>query len=325
MAFLVWLNRIVLATRGNFRERRCGRFLALGLATVAVLAATGAFAAPSYAQAVPPLGASALIQPPPAFAGPPVRVWGGELVDLSHGILLWSQDADVPRPMGSITKVMTALVVLRAGGLGREITVTKAAVRYAQKDGASSAGLIAGDVLTTRQLLEAMLLPSGCDAAYLLANAYGPGVPAFIAKMNATARRLGMLHTNFTSPDGLPYPTETSTYSTPADLLILGAAAMKSAVFRSVVDQRNYIMKKGRGHAAHWWGNDNELIGYYPGAVGIKTGYTDDAGHCLLFEAVRGGRTLLGVVLGSPPTAPSAGAQDAARLLNWGFTLKQSP
>ena len=84
--------------------------------------------------------------------------------------------------MGSITKVMTALVVLQAGDLGREITVTKAAVRYAQRDGASSAGLIAGDVLTARQLLEAMLLPSGCDAAYLLANAYGPGVPAFIGE-----------------------------------------------------------------------------------------------------------------------------------------------
>ena len=77
--------------------------------------------------------------------------------------------------------------MLGAGGLDREITVTKAAVRYATKDGASSAGLIAGDVLTTRQLLEAMLLPSGCDAAYLLANAYGPGVPAFIAKVAARA------------------------------------------------------------------------------------------------------------------------------------------
>jgi D-alanyl-D-alanine carboxypeptidase (penicillin-binding protein 5/6) len=142
--------------------------------------------------------------------------------------------------------------------------------------------------------------------------------------MTATARRLGMLHTHFTSPDGLPYPTETSTYSTPADLLILGAAAMRSAVFRSIVDQRFYSLQKGQGHAAHWWGNDNELIGSYPGAVGIKTGYTDDAGHCLLFEAVRGGRTLIGVVLGSPATGPAAGAQDAARVLNWGFALKRA-
>ena len=91
--------------------------------------------------------------------------------------------------MGSITKVMTALLVIRAGDLGREIKVTRGAIRYVHKRGASSAGLIAGDVLTARQLLEAMLLPSGCDAAYLLATSYGPGRNAFIAKMNAAARR----------------------------------------------------------------------------------------------------------------------------------------
>ena len=110
-----------------------------------------------------------------------------------------------------------------------------------------------------------------------------------------------------------------------ADLLTLGTAAMKSAVFRSIVDLRTYDMTKGQGHAAHWWGNSNDLIGRYPGAVGIKTGYTVSAAHCLLFEAVRGGRPLLGVVLASPPAGPAAGAQDAARILNWAFTLKQSP
>ena len=320
MAFLVWLNRIVLATRGNFRERRCGRFLALGLATVAVLAATGAFAAPSYAQAVPPLGASALIQPPPAFAGPPVRVWGGELVDLSHGILLWSQDADVPRPMGSITKVMTALVVLRAGGLGREITVTKAAVRYAQKDGASSAGLIAGDVLTTRQLLEAMLLPSGCDAAYLLANAYGPGVPAFIAKMNATAKALNLTSTHFSWFDGMPYPTEYSTYSTPTDLIRLGVAAMRNSVFRSIVGQRRYDLTATPLHHSYLWDTTNVLIGSYRGAVGIKTGDTTAAGNCLLFGAVRGRGTLIGVVLHARPTSdPGSAITAGAQVLNWGY------
>ena len=101
--------------------------------------------------------------------------------------------------MGSIAKVMTALVVLRAGGLDDRIEVTRAAIRYVRKDGASSAGLIAGDILTVRQLLEALLLPSGCDAAYLLASAYGPGRAAFIAEMNATAAAIGMTATYFTS------------------------------------------------------------------------------------------------------------------------------
>jgi serine-type D-Ala-D-Ala carboxypeptidase (penicillin-binding protein 5/6) len=135
---------------------------------------------------------------------------------------------------------------------------------------------------------------------------------------------MGMTHTHFTSPDGLPYPTETSTYSTPSDLLTLGLAAIRFPVFRSIVDQQFYNLPKGPGHHQYWWDNTNDLIGSYQGAVGIKTGYTDDAGHCLLFEAVRNGRELIGVVLDSPPTGTAAGAQDAARMLNWGFGLRQA-
>jgi D-alanyl-D-alanine carboxypeptidase (penicillin-binding protein 5/6) len=260
-------------------------------------------------------------------AGAPrgVKAGSGVLADAVTGQVLWARMAGAERPIASITKVMTAYLVIQAGSLDQKIVIPKAVLNYVWKYGATSDGLHPGEVLAPRELLYGLMLESGADAAYALAMAYGPGMSAFIAKMNATARQLGMLHTHFTSPDGLPYPTETSTYSTPADLLILGAAAMKSAVFRSIVDQRFYSLKKGQGHAAHWWGNSNELIGSYPGAVGIKTGFTDDAGHCLLFEAVRGGRALIGVVLGSPPTGPGAGAQDAARILNWGFALKQSP
>jgi D-alanyl-D-alanine carboxypeptidase (penicillin-binding protein 5/6) len=142
--------------------------------------------------------------------------------------------------------------------------------------------------------------------------------------MNATAARMGMTQTHFTSPDGLPYPTETSAYSTPSDLLTLGLAAMRYPVFRSIVDQRFYQLRKGPGHHAYWWGNTNDLIGSYQGALGIKTGYTDDAGHCLLFEATRNGRTLIGAVLDSPATGPAAATQDAARMLNWGFGLRRA-
>jgi D-alanyl-D-alanine carboxypeptidase (penicillin-binding protein 5/6) len=236
--------------------------------------------------------------------------------------LLWSRDLDTERPIGSITKVMTALVVIQAGGLNRYIRIPKAVLAYVAKYQGESAGLHPGDALTAEQLLEALLLQSGCDAAYVLAVTYGPGMPAFLAKMNAMAHQLGMLHTHFTSPDGLPYPTEFSTYSTPADLLTLGLAAMKSPVFRSIVSQRFYQLPKSRSHHAYWWGNTNSLIGTYQGADGIKTGYTDAAKHCLLFEAVRQGRTLIGAVLGSPPTGPDSAAQAAATLLNWGFGLK---
>ena len=226
--------------------------------------------------------------------------------------------------MASVTKVMTALLVLDRGDLGREIKVPKAAVTYAWKYGGETAALRPRDVLTARELLEALLLPSGADAAYTLANAYGPGLHAFLARMNATAAQLGMAHTHFTSPDGLPYPTETSTYSTPADLLRLGLAAMRYPAFRSIVDRSFYHLAKGPGHHGYWWDNTDALIGSYRGAAGIKDGYTDDAGHCLLFEAVRNGRVLIGVVLHSPATGPAAGAQAAARMLNWGFSLPRS-
>ena len=270
---------------------------------------------------------------PVVAAGPRIVVTGAPrgvkakaaiLADATTGQLLWSSGGGTERPIASITKVMTALVVIRAGNLSRPIKVPKSVIAYVVKYGANSAGLVPGQVLTAGELLQALLLVSACDAAYVLATAYGPGLPAFIAKMNATAAQLGLTHTHFTSPDGLPYPTETSTYSTPAELLKLGQLAMQSAAFRSIVGERFYNLEKGGGHGHYWWNNSNELIGYYPGAIGIKTGFTDAAGHCLLFEVVRGGRTLIGVVLGSPPTGPGAGAQDAAKILNWGFSLKQT-
>jgi serine-type D-Ala-D-Ala carboxypeptidase (penicillin-binding protein 5/6) len=259
-------------------------------------------------------------------AGAPsgVRARGGLLANAATGGLLWSRDPDTERPIGSITKVMTALVVIRAGSLDRPIQVPGAVIPYVGKYQADSAGLHPGDILTTAQLLEALLLPSGCDAAYTLATAYGPGIPAFLAKMNATAQQLGMTHTHFTSPDGLPYPTEYSTFSTPADLVTLGLAAMKQPVFRSIVGQRIYQIPKGPGHHHYWWENTNDLIGSYPGADGIKTGYTTAALHCLLFEASRGGLTLIGDVLGSPATGPTSGADAAAKVLNWAFSLRRA-
>jgi serine-type D-Ala-D-Ala carboxypeptidase (penicillin-binding protein 5/6) len=270
---------------------------------------------------------------PAAPAGPHIVVVGaprgvkakaGILADAATGQVLWAKAGYAIRPIASITKVMTALVVIRAGNLDRKIKIPKSVLNYVAKYGANGAGLVPGQVLTADEILHALLLVSAADAAYTLAVTYGPGMDAFIAKMNATAHELGLTRTRFTSPDGLPYPTANSTYSTPAEMLKLGEVAMRFPAFRSIVDERFFSMKKGPGHGSYWWGNSNELIGWYRGAIGIKTGFTVVAGHCLLFEAVRGGRSLIGVVLGSPLTGPGAGAQDAARILNWGFSLKRS-
>jgi serine-type D-Ala-D-Ala carboxypeptidase (penicillin-binding protein 5/6) len=282
--------------------------------------ATPARPRPSATPTPPRPAASPAIQVTGAPGG--VNAKGAVLADAATGQVLWGRDIGTERPMASVTKVMTALLVLEGGNLGQQIRVPKAAMDYAWKNGGESAGLHPGDHLTAQQLLAALLLPSGADAAYTLASTYGPGLNAFVARMNATAIQMGMTHTHFTSPDGLPYPTETATYSTPSDLLTLGLAAMRYPVFRSIVDLRFYHLPKGHGHHEYWWDNTDALIGSYQGAVGIKTGYTDVARHCLLFEAVRNGRALIGVVLSSPATGVAASAQDAEKMLNWGFRLR---
>jgi serine-type D-Ala-D-Ala carboxypeptidase (penicillin-binding protein 5/6) len=301
---------------------RMSRPIAAAAVVLATVLTSGA-AAPATASAAAMPG-SASTAGRPAVSAPPkgVRARGADLANAKTGRRLWSRGLNTRRPMASITKVMTALVVIRAGHLGQRIRISRAVVAYAKKNSdASIAGLRAGDVLTTRQLLEGMLLPSGADAAFALARAYGPGWRAFVGEMNATAAQLGMSGTHYANFDGLPWPTEHSTYSTPRDLMILGDAAMRSATFRGIVRQRSYRIAAGSRHHRYRWQTTNLLLGSYPGAVGIKTGSTAAAGYCLLFEARRGGRTLIGVVLDSSTTNPNARFTDAARLLNWALGI----
>jgi serine-type D-Ala-D-Ala carboxypeptidase (penicillin-binding protein 5/6) len=254
-----------------------------------------------------------------------VRAPWAELADETTGANLWSRSSVSEHPMGSITKVMTAYVVIEAGHLNRVITVPSGIIGYDSAYDASTAGLVPGEKLTALQLLYALLLPSGCDAAYTLATAYGNGSRSkFIADMNATARKLGLTKSHFSDFSGLPDPGEYTTYSTARDLVSLGRDAMRLSVFRSIVGTRSYRVAAARDHRAHVWTNLNRLLGRYAGATGIKTGFTAAAGNCLLFAATRGRKELVGVVLDSSPADTSAGmgaaASDAAAMLNWGFS-----
>ncbi len=250
---------------------------------------------------------------------PDVQAPQAALADGNTGAIRWSREANTPVPIASITKVMTALVVLNSGDIDRTITVPQGIIDYDRKYGASTADLVPGEVLTARELLYALLLPSGCDAAYTLAEAYGPGRGEFIAKMNDTARQLGMAGTHFSDPSGLPDPTDYSTYSTPTDLVTLGLRAMSQPLFRDIVRQQSHHLPAAPGHRDHVWETTNLLLHDYPGTVGIKTGSTDAAGTCLLFEAVRLGQPLIGVVLHSSPDSDVAAQRDAEHMLNWGF------
>lgn len=267
-----------------------------------------------------PAAAAVTAEPAGAPAGPAnVLALGADLVDVRSGATLWSRAATTPRPIASITKVMTALVVLRDGHLDRKITVTRAAVRYVRQHDGTSAGLKAGDVLTARDLLNAMLLPSGCDAAFLLAAAYAPSQADFVAQMNARAAALHMYSTHFDNFDGLPMPTENADLSTPADLMLLAKAALARPLFAAIVAQKSRSLPATPQHKAYFWKNTNLLLGSYPGTIGVKTGTTNGAGDCLLFEATRGGRTLLGVVLHANGARVARRFIMASRILNWGF------
>jgi D-alanyl-D-alanine carboxypeptidase (penicillin-binding protein 5/6) len=297
-----------MRTRGRLTVRACGLLAVVTLAGTLVSAVAPARAAATVSTVSSPR------------AGPSgVGAWSAAVENAATGRLLWSRGLNTERPMASITKVMTAYLVIKAGHLDRKITIPATVTGYVRAHNASNAGLRPGDRLTARQLLYALLLPSGADAAYTLAKAYGPGLSRFVTRMNATARRLGMRRTHFSNFDGLPYPTSYSNYSTAANLLVLGRAAMRLPVFRSVVAKRSYRLAAGSGHHAYRWKNLNPLLGRYPGAIGIKPGYTGAAGQCLLFEATRHGHTVIGVTLHSPGSIRSVNPADATRILNWAF------
>jgi serine-type D-Ala-D-Ala carboxypeptidase (penicillin-binding protein 5/6) len=296
--------------------------VAAGMVAVMILAAgPAARAATSESAASQTSPASATGVGSAKAAGPVgVRAPWAELENEATGQDLWSRSSVTERPMGSITKVMTAYVVIEAGHLNQLITVPSGIIGYDGAYDASTAGLVPGEKLTALQLLYALLLPSGCDAAYTLATAHGHPA-AFIAQMNAMARKLRLSKTHFTDFSGLPDPTEYSTYSTARDLVSLGRDAMRLPLFAAIVATRTFRLAGNRDHRAYVWTNLNPLLGHFAGATGIKTGFTAVAGDCLLFAAERKGRELIGVVLGSSssPAGLGAAASDAATMLDWGF------
>jgi D-alanyl-D-alanine carboxypeptidase (penicillin-binding protein 5/6) len=304
-------------------SNRIGRLLTAAGIAVSLAGTTLALAGPAQAAAAPARTTALATHHvrPAATTAPSVSALYAEIEDAANGATIWSKSPNTEVPMGSITKVMTAMVVIETAGttgLSHLDTVPAGITAYDNMYDASTAGLVPGEQLTTLQLLYALLVPSGCDAAYTLAQAYGPGLSAFIAEMNTKAAALGLKHTHFTDFSGLPDPTETSTYSTASDLITLGRDAMQLPLFASIVKTSTYQVPAVAGnHPAFTWNNTNPILGVYPGTVGIKTGSTDAAGYCLLFEAVENNQSVIGVVLDDPSF--SVVATDSTTLLNYGF------
>lgn len=229
----------------------------------------------------------------------------------ADGTILWQRASDAVVPMASTTKVMTALVVLDQGNPTDAVTVSQSA---AEMDG-STAELAAGDVLSMEQLLYAMMLPSGNDAATALAEHYGGGdVGAFVALMNEKAAQLGMTSTHYSSPSGL---SDEDNYTTAIDYLKLVSAAMGHDLFRQVVATPEYsYYSTARGYDIAVYSTD-ELLYAYEGAIGIKTGFTDAAGYCFIGAAARDGVELYSVVLHSADEWSRF--SDTIALMDWGF------
>lgn len=290
----------------------------LGAVPVAASAATpSAHMAPARTVAVRPVAAQAAAQTTSAPSG--IAAKGAYLYDADQAKKLWGVATSTKRPIGSITKMMTAMIVLRAGNLRKTVTIKRSYVNRVRNNDASSAGLRVGDKVTVRALLNAMLLPSGCDAAYALGDIYGPGQTKFVAKMNKEAAALKMTSTHYLNADGLPTSTRREDRSTPHDLILLARYAMTSPTFKTIVARSSYSLARTSRHKAYTWTNTNLLLSSYSGAIGIKTGHTNAAGYCLVFAAKRNGRTLIGLLLNSTTTDPNRRFEDAAKMLDWGF------
>ncbi|MFF8861855.1 MULTISPECIES: D-alanyl-D-alanine carboxypeptidase family protein [unclassified Streptomyces] len=293
----------------GIKGTRIRRAAAVAVSSGALLATGALTAAPAQAVTVPSIVAK-----------------GGYAMNNANGASLYTKKADTQLSTGSTTKIMTAKVVLAQSNLNLDskVTIQKAYSDYVVKNNASQAHLIVGDKVTVRQLLYGLMLPSGCDAAYALADKYGSGstraarVSNFIGKMNTAAKNLGLKNTHFDSFDGIG---NGNNYSTPRDLTKIASSAMKSSTFRTVVKTKHYtaktITKTGSTRTMKTWDNTNGLLSSYSGTIGVKTGSGPEAKYCLVFAATRNGKTVIGTVLASS-SIPQREA-DAKKLLTYGF------
>ena len=248
----------------------------------------------------------------PAPATPPVVETGSAiLADMDSGQVLFQRAPDQRRPIASVTKIMTALLVLERSDLDDVVTVSERAAFPPNLAGLSALGLKAGERIPVRELLYALLLQSANDAAIALAEHVSGTEERFEAAMNARARQLGMHDSRFRSPNGL----DDRGYSSARDLLTLTREVYATQPeFGRIAATKVHDVPSPDGRPRTIQ-NRNVLLWLYPGAVGVKTGYTARAGYCVVAAAERGGRRLISVVLGSPGEPFS----EAAALLNYGF------
>ena len=213
------------------------------------------------------------------------------LYEPTRNAILDSKNPDLKLPMASTTKIMTGILAIEYGQLDELIEIPKEATGIE----GSSVYLKPNDRLTCRDLVYSLLLQSANDAACALAYAISGDVSEFVNLMNDKADKIGLKNTHFDNPHGLDSETH---YTTARDLAILSAYALQNDIFCEVVSTYSYsfyISEKPRNLVNH-----NKLLKSCDGCIGIKTGFTDESGRCLVSAAIRNGVTLIAVTLNDP-------------------------
>lgn len=214
------------------------------------------------------------------------------LKELRSGRVLYEHESEKRLSPASLTKIMSALVILEKGHLDEQATVSKNAARAPK----THLRLRAGEVFRLEDLLKAMLIVSANDACLAAVEHVGGDEEQFVMLMNAKAAALGLSDTHFSNGCGFDGPDH---YSTAEDLAKLSEVALQNVVFRELVREEREIITPVSGHRAYVLHNTNRLLGRIPGVEGVKTGFTSKAGRCLIAKVSQNGSDLLLVILNS--------------------------
>ena len=252
------------------------------------------------------------------------------LINTDSNAVIIDKNADKQVDPSGLTKIMTALVVLQnEKDLSRKVTVSGASLESLYGTGCVMSGLQDGEVISVHDLLCCMLIPGGNDAALVLANEYGKGIDGFVAKMNATAKKLGCTKTTFTDPHGLE---DTKQKSTANDLAKIASAALKYSVFQTIVASLTYELPQTNKNEARTLVSTNYMLNYgfpdyyYDYCRGIKTGASEAEGQSMISYATKNGYTYLAVALGGPykdtdedGDTENQAILDNVRMFEWAF------
>lgn len=258
-------------------------------------------------------------------ASPKITAASAILVEVSTGRILYEKNSTKQMYPASVTKILTAIVVLENSKLDDIVTVHESSISSVP-DGYVTCDLQDGEELSVKDLLYALLVKSANDAAYVLAEHIGGSIEGFAEMMNNKAKEIGCTNSHFVNPNGIH---DEEQYTTAYDLYLMANYAMKNETFRSIVATTSYTLPSTNMHPDkdRTFKNTNELLNknsksyYYSNAIGIKTGFTSEAGECLVAQSSRDGLEFISVVLNSSLTPEGLHGRfmDTKKLFNYAY------